>query len=147
MRPVWVAVIVALAVSSLTLAQSVEQLLRKAENDVFDATIKKDYAALDRLLADDFASYGDPDDSVGTKAQLIADLKSGDSVLTSYKYSDMKVRVFSDSAFISGLQTLKQTYKGKDTSGTFRFTDTLVKRGNSWQFIAEHSTKIEKPKK
>jgi hypothetical protein len=100
-----IAVVVALAVSSVAVAQSVEQQLTKLENDWAKATISKDYGVLDRVIADDYTSSGDPDGSVTTKAQEIASLKSGETVITSYKYADMKIRVYGNAAVVTGLQT------------------------------------------
>ena len=146
MKLLSIAVVVALAVSGLAIAQSVEQQVTKLENDWVKAMIAKDYAVLDRVMADDFTVSGDPDGSVGTKAQLISSIKSGESVTTSYKYADLKVRVYGNAAIVTGLQTFVSTLKGKDHSGTFRFTDTWIKKGDSWQCVVEHSSKVEKPK-
>ena len=140
------AVIIALAVCSVAIAQSVEQQVTKLENDWVKAMIAKDYAVLDRVMADDFTVSGDPDGSVVTKAQLISSIKSGEAVTTSYKYADLKVRVYGNAAIVTGLQSFVSTLKGKDDSGTFRFTDTWIKKGDSWQCVVEHSTKVEKPK-
>ena len=73
-------------------------------------------------------------------------MKSGDIAISSYKYADLKVRVYGDAAVVTGLQTFAMTEKGKDASGTFRFTDTWIKKGDSWQCVVEHSSKVEKPK-
>jgi ketosteroid isomerase-like protein len=139
-----IAVVVALAVSSVAVAQSVEQQLTKLENDWAKATISKDYGVLDRVIADDYTSSGDPDGSVTTKAQEIASLKSGETVITSYKYADMKIRVYGNAAVVTGLQTFAIKNKGKDVGGAFRFTDTWVKKGDTWQCVVEQSSKVEK---
>ena len=141
-----IAVVVALAASSVALAQSVERQVTKLENDWVKAVIAKDYAVLNRLLADDYTDSGDPDGSVHTKAEMISSLKSGEVVMSSYKYADLKVRVYGDAAVVTGLQTFAMTEKGKDASGTFRFTDTWIKKGDSWQCVVEQSSKVEKPK-
>jgi ketosteroid isomerase-like protein len=130
----------------VALAQSVEQQVTKLENDWVKAMIAKDYAVLGRVLADDYTDSGDPDGSVHTKADMISGLKSGDMAMSSYKYADLKVRVYGNAAIVTGLQTFVSTFKGKDTSGAFRFTDTWIKKGDSWQCVVEHSSKVEKPK-
>jgi ketosteroid isomerase-like protein len=144
MKSLSIALGIALAVSCVAIAQSVEQQLTKLENDWAQATITKDYAVLDRVISDDYTSSGDPDGSVETKAKFMASMKSGETVIKSYKYSDLKVRVYGNAAVVTGLQTFDMTVKGKDVGGTFRFTDTWVKRGNSWQCVVEHASKIEK---
>src|SRR5208337_365297 len=124
MKRTTIAVALALCIPCLAVAQSVEEQLKKLENQWAEATIKKDFAVLDRVLSNDYTDAGEPDGSVLTKAQFIASLKSGEFVLTSYAYSDLKVRVYGNAAVVTGLQKLAQTYKGMDSSGTFRFTDT-----------------------
>ncbi len=140
------AVVIALAFCSLALAQSVEQQVTKLENDWVKAMIAKDYAVLNRVLADDYTDSGDPDGSVHTKADMLSALKSGDMVISSYKYADLKVRAYGNAAIVTGLQSFVSKFTGKDDSGTFRFTDTWIKKGDSWQCVVEHSSKVEKPK-
>jgi ketosteroid isomerase-like protein len=146
MRFLWKAVVIALAFCSLALAQTVERQLTKLENDWAKAIIAKDYAVLDRVLSDDYTDSGDPDGSVHTKAEMLSSLKSGEIAMSSYKYAELKVRVYGDAAVVTGLQTFAMTDKGKDAGGTFRFTDTWIKKGDSWQCVVEHSSKVEKPK-
>jgi hypothetical protein len=136
-----IAVALALSVPCLTTAQSVEQQLKKLEIEWADAEVKKDVAVLDRLLADDFTlttTFG----KVVTKAQAVADVKSGEDATSSYAYSDVKVRVYGDTAVVTYVEKSKETYKGRDNSGTSRWTDTWVKRGSSWQCVASHGSKV-----
>lgn len=136
-----IAVVVALWIPCLAAAQSVEQQLKKLEIQWADAEVKKDVAPLNRLLADDFTNT-DPEGEVFTKAQVMADLKSGEDIVSSYAYSDMKVRVYGDTAVVTYVEKAKETYKGRDVSGTSRWTDTWVKRGGSWQCVASHGSKV-----
>jgi ketosteroid isomerase-like protein len=138
------AVVLALCIPCLCAAQSVEQQLKKLEVVWGDAGIKKDLAALDRVVADDYSSI-DEAGNVQTKAQGIAALKSGEDVNTSQVLSDMKVRVYGDAAVITGKAVVAGTHKGQAIGGTFMFTDVWVKHGSSWQCVAEHVSKLAKP--
>jgi ketosteroid isomerase-like protein len=122
----------------------VEQQLKKLEMQWADAEVRKDVAVLDRLLADDFTNTV-PEGKVFTKAQFMADFKSGEDVSTSQVLSDMKVRVYGDTAVVTYVEQAKETYKGRDISGTSRWTDTWVKRGGSWQCVASHGSKVAHP--
>jgi ketosteroid isomerase-like protein len=146
MKSLSIALLLAFVGANLAVAQTVEKQLTKLENDWVQAMISKDYGVLERVMSDDYTDSGDPDGSVGTKAQFIAAVKSGEVVVKSYKYSDLKVRVYGNAAVVTGLQTFDMTNKGKDAGGTFRFTDTWVKKGDSWQCVVEHSSKVEKAK-
>jgi ketosteroid isomerase-like protein len=55
---------------------------------------------------------------------------------------DLKVRVFGDAGVAVGLETEKSRYKGKDTSGQYRFTDTWLKRDGRWLCVASAATVV-----
>ena len=113
------------------------------ENDWSTAIVQKDTAFIDRTEAPEFLFSG-PDGSLSSKADGIAELTSGAYQCASAKIDDLKVLVFGHTAVAFGLETEKSTYKGKDTSGQYRFTDTFVKRKGVWVAVASHSTKVEK---
>ena len=138
------AVVLALSVPCLSIAQSVEQELKKLEMQWDEAGVKKDVAVYDRLLADDFMLTG-PNGNLVTKAQFTAELKSGEDIVFSSTLSDMKVRVYGDTAVVTYVEKAKETFKGQDVSGTSRWTDTWVKHGGSWQCVAAHGSRIAHP--
>jgi len=125
---------------------SVEQTLTKIEHDATAAILKRDFAAFGKFLADD-AVITTPDGSMRTKAQVLAELKSGDLVLESSAISDLKVRAFGDAAVVTYITTDKGTYKKQDISGRFRWTDVFVRRGGNWLIVASHGTPIQTPPK
>jgi ketosteroid isomerase-like protein len=120
---------------------SVEQELIKLENSWNDAMVKHDWAFLEQILAADYTGTSS-DGIVSTKAQEIATLKSGDSVVKYAVGDDFKVRIYGDVAVVTFLYTSKGESKGKDTSGQFRITDTWVKHAGRWQCVADHASKI-----
>ena len=123
----------------------VEQTLMKLERDTLAALLKKDSAAFGRIFSDD-AVLITPDGSPQTKAQLLADLKSGDLAIATSDISDMKVRAFGDTAVVTYVTIDKGTYKGQDISGRYRWTDVFVRRAGAWQIVAGQGTRIESPK-
>ena len=124
---------------------SVEQELIKLEEGWGDALVKGDVAFLDRILADDYMDTCD-DGTVATKAQDIADLKSGDLKVTSLVADESKVRVYGKAAVVTYRFTLKGQFKDKDISGQYRETDTWVKRAGHWQCVASQESKIVEKK-
>jgi len=122
---------------------TIEQQIKDLEKQWADAVLKHDAVALDRILADDIVEV-DPTGQVQTKAQDLADLKSGELKLESLSPGDMKVRVFGNVAVVNGPYTVKGTYKGKDISGEGRFTDVFVKRQGRWQCVSTQMTPIVK---
>jgi len=121
---------------------SVEDQIKKREQDWAQATMKEGAAAVDQFEADDIIST-DPGGRVTDKAQDKQDLSSGDLKFQSMEVSDLKVHVYGNTAVATGANTLKGTYKGQDISGTYRFTDTWVKRNGKWQAVASQATKVQ----
>lgn len=120
-----------------------EQALIQMENEWAVALAKPDVAMFDRLTAPEWTMV-DPAGVVNTKAQVLADFKSGVMKFESYKLDDLKVRVFGDTAIVHGLDTEKSSFKGKDTSGQYRFTDVFVKRDGRWLCVATHISAVAK---
>src|SRR5580700_6839673 len=79
---------------------SLEQMFTKMENDWAAADNKKDTAFLDRILASEWTYLG-PEGRM-TKAQHLAELKSGGGGLEFETIADVKVRVFGDTAVVTG---------------------------------------------
>jgi hypothetical protein len=99
---------------------SAEQELIKLENGWNDASVKHDWAFFDQILADDYTGT-DFDGNGGTKLQFLERLKSGESVMTSSITDEMKVRIYGNSAVVTGhTTTVNEQYKGKDISGQYR---------------------------
>jgi ketosteroid isomerase-like protein len=80
---------------------------------------------------------------VQTKAQLLADVKSGSLVLESSDIADMKVHLHGDAALVTYSTTDKGKYKGQDISGRFRWTDVFVRRSGTWLIVASQGTPIQ----
>src|SRR6476469_5046152 len=125
---------------------NVEQALTKIEHDSLAALLKKDAAGFGKYLADDAVLTG-PDGMVQTKAELLADVKSGALTLESSDVSDMKVHVHGDAAVVTYGSVDKGKYKTQDISGRYRWTDVFVRRGGTWQIVAGQGTPVQETKK
>lgn len=108
------------------------------------ADMKGDLAALDRLIADDYVGTS-PEGAVESKAQILAELKSGELKVLSAVTDDVKITVYGNTAVGTGRWTAngKNIAKGKTWGGVHRFTDTWVFRDGRWQAVADQLTKIE----
>lgn len=127
---------------------SVEQTLTQMERDwsqvgMNKANIDKDVKTMDRIMADDWVGL-DFQGNANTKAQSIANVKAGTSTAQSVDLGPLKVRVFGNTAIVTGSDTEKSTYKGKDSSGKYVWTDVFVNRNGRWQAVASETTKVEK---
>ena len=121
--------------------ENVEQKLIALENEWADASVRHDWAFLERMLADDYVQ-SNWDGTLVTKAEVLVSDKSGEYVVTSAVNDEMKDRVYGDAAVVTGRWTAKETFKGKDTSGQYRWTDTWINKAARWQCVASHNSKI-----
>jgi ketosteroid isomerase-like protein len=141
MKHTLVVALLGLLASSRAWAQTTraaEQDIIKLEQTVTDDQFKKDRAALERLLADDYL-YTHSNGSVLNKAQEIAESMSSDVQWTDSKFADLKVRIFGDVAVLTGRQTIRGAAKGY-VPGPRRITDIFVKRNGRWQHVGGQST-------
>ena len=124
-------------------SENVEKKIMQLERDWGDALAKRDLAALDRILGDDH-SVITKDGSILTKAQELA--KHSESADELFDFEPMKVRVFGDTAVVTGGHKEKSQYQGRDTSGHYRWMDVFVKRNGRWQVVASELTRVEERK-
>jgi len=140
-----VVLVLAVAVIAQTPAQltsgSVEQELIRLENEWNDAWVNRNITIFDRVEADEYFMTSD-EGNIITKAQDIADVKSGEDVATSVVSDEFKVRVYGDAAVVTYRMAVKGQYKGKDNSYQFRWTDTWIKKDGRWQVVAAHQSRI-----
>ena len=118
-----------------------EQEIRAMEKLWNESRVRADVAALDRLLADGWTvTHGDG--TINTKAEYLADLKSGDrKFFGDVKQDDFSVRIYGDTAIAAGISDSKVEYKGKPSGGALRFTRVYVKRDGRWVMIVSHATR------
>ena len=106
------------------------------------AYLKKDVAALSKLLADDFTAVF-PDGKMYDKAGYLSFVKGFDnSGLTSHN-ENVKARVYGNVVVITGVSVeVKKTASGSTTTRTI-WTDTWAKSGDTWRCVAGHNSTIK----
>lgn len=121
-----------------------EEALIQIEHEWSQADLKKDAAALNRILAEDWIGI-DFEGRVITKALALRGIVSDAAALESTVLRDMKVRIYGDTAIVTGTDTEKGEYHGKDSSGKYVWTDVFVRRDGRWQAVSSQSTKSTVP--
>jgi len=119
-----------------------EQALFQIERDWADAAVKGDLQAFDRMLAAEFVATDESGD-ITSKKQILANVRTGATKTESAAQSDMRAFVLGDMAVAHGLVTTKSTFRGKDQSGQYRWTDTFVRRDGRWQCVASYAVKVQ----
>jgi ketosteroid isomerase-like protein len=126
------------ATSSST-ASNVEQAVTQLENERVPALLRGDTAFIERVYADDYVVTG-ANGVVRTRAQVIADMKSGAQTFESMKNDGLKVRAYGDTAIVTGRTTQKGQYKGQASLSPTQFTRVYVRRDGRWQLVANSSS-------
>ena len=127
--------------SSNKLSADDEHQVIQIEQELVNGLLAGDASPFERYLADT-SVFTDPDGTVMDKSRILNDIKSGDLKFQSSKPDDMKVRVYGDMAVATYGSTDKGSYKGKDISGRFRWTDVFVKRNGRWEIVAGQGTRV-----
>jgi hypothetical protein len=113
----------------------------KLNDEVAQMQIRKDAAAAERLLADEYL-FIQGDGQVSSKAQNVEILRSADFECQALTTDDVQVRIYGNTALIIGRAHFKATYKGRDVSGEFWYTDVWVRRAGRWQNVASQATRL-----
>jgi ketosteroid isomerase-like protein len=131
------AVVLAAATGGVAQNESVEETIRKLDNERIQAQIHADAVALNRIYSDDFIGVG-PSGTVRTKPQVISDFTSGDLKFQSITTNEVKVRVYENTAVETGLSTMLGQDKGKAVPRETRFTRVWIKQEGRWRLVANH---------
>lgn len=145
MKRLFLTVAFLMLVGSVSFGQKMttEQTLMKMEQEMADAIVKNDTSVWDKYSADT-SVFTDPGGMLMTKAEGIAMFKAGDLKVESTKISDMKVQTYGKTAIVTYKTDDKLTWKGKDMSGEYRWTDVFSKMGGKWKLVASQGTRVMK---
>jgi ketosteroid isomerase-like protein len=107
-----------------------------------NAILKSNTAAMDRLLADDYLAIT-ASGLVQTKAQTLANLKSGRMHMASLNVSDRKVRFYGRTAVVTSMAAVNATTGEGDISGNYRYTRVYVRDATgTWKIVSFEASKI-----
>jgi ketosteroid isomerase-like protein len=98
------------------------------------ALLQRDTATLARIMARD-CTFTYPLEGDGTE-QFIADVGSGDLSMESMTRDNVEVRVFGQTAVLTGVDTAKWVYKGHVIEGYYRTIHVYAERDDRWQLVA-----------
>jgi ketosteroid isomerase-like protein len=119
---------------------AVPQTLQAIERSWLNAEKNHDAAAFEQLVADDWIAIT-PDGKRQTKAERAAEIKNGH--IDSATLGDMKVRVFGDTAVVTGTDDEISMIDGKKSSDHYVWTDVFVKRNGRWLAVASQTAQIK----
>jgi ketosteroid isomerase-like protein len=118
-----------------------EQAVMQAERDLVNAAVKRDMPTLETYLGKEWTPTNDG--QMISRAQMLAELRSGAYKVESDAIRDLSVHVFGDVAVATMMLDTKGTYKGADFSSVVRSTDFFVKRDGRWQAVNSQNTTVQ----
>jgi len=108
-----------------------------------EAIAKRDLTTLDDVWADDY-TFTNPHGAFLNKKQRLENLRSAHTQIEPVATEDQDVRVYGDTAVITGRVTLKGKYSGKEASGHYRSISVWVNQQGRWRLVANQLTPIAK---
>ncbi len=123
---------------------SVEDQLKKMEKDRAAAVVKGDVATLEKLTSDDYILIN-ANGQLSDKPTTMNNIKTGNIKLTANDVSDLKVRVYGNTAVVTGKSDAKGSIGGRELKGPVMFTRVYVKKNGKWQSVAFQQTPIVAP--
>ena len=120
-----------------------EEELLKLENDFARAITNNDADAVDGFLADDWIIV-DPDGGLIDKGRFLAVIRSGALSHELMESTDWRVRLYGNTAVVTGLTTTKGKFMGQDFTSCERATDVFVKQNDRWQCVFTQLTRFAK---
>jgi len=120
-----------------------EEELLKLEDEFARAVAGNDADALDGLLANDWIIV-EPDGSIIDKARFLGVIRSGALSHESMESTDLRVRLYGNTAVVTALTTTKGKFMGQDFASCERATDIFVKQTDRWQCVFAQLTRFTK---
>lgn len=109
-----------------------------------DAHLRGDANALDALWADDL-EVAVPRMPPMTKADALGFARSGQMKFLRYQTSDTHVRVYDNSAIVTGRLERTRLMNGREVSDDWRFTKVYVREAHKWKVVSFHASEAAQP--
>ena len=122
-----------------------EEELLKLEEQFAEAIVRNDLEGIGRLVTDDWIIIG-PDGEIVDRVRFFEVIKSGALMHDTMESEDFRVRVYGDSAVLTGVTRTKGKFMGQEFSTQERATDVFVKCDGRWQCVLTHLTRLPQKK-
>ncbi len=121
------------AVSPMQAPDSVELL--RLESLWNQAHVRSDTATLAALWDEDLVVTV-PEMPVMSKADLLRFWRSGRSAITRYETSNLRIRIYGNTAVVTGRLGRERNFNGRLVSDDWRFIKVYVRHDGRWQVVA-----------
>jgi ketosteroid isomerase-like protein len=130
---------------------SVDDSRREIENAVgrfSKAFVEADVSILNTLLSEDYIHTNSTGSALNKQQWLEyiktrrADLEAGRLEIESYENKDLRIRVYGESAIVTGANVAKGKREGKPFVTQLRFTHLWIKQSGQWKRAAFHDSPV-----
>lgn len=118
-----------------------EHELQRAEASVCRAFEIGDAAYL-RTALDPRFTLVDSHGTVTNLEQNLAEVRAREPHYDEFHNHDQTIRLYGDTAIVTGITSIKGMAGGDAFAADFRFTDTWVYRGKRWILAASHASRL-----
>ena len=118
--------------------------VRQFQAKRFAAMTHRDIDGVAALLGEDL-TYTHSGGDTETKAQFLETLRSGRIVYEQIEPADVAVRMYGQTAVVTGRSTMHVRTGGQPQTFQIRFVEVDVAIGGRWQMIAWEATRLQAP--
>jgi ketosteroid isomerase-like protein len=105
------------------------------------AVVQNDVATINRLLADDYLGIN-PDGTLETKADALAQRRSGTVKISIIEPDNVKVRVYGDTAVVTSRVDVQGHDGERDISGRYHYTRVYSHRSGEWKIVSFEASRV-----
>lgn len=127
--------------SGMAFAQTPEEAIRAADARRIAAIVDAEPGALSSLLSQDL-TYTHSTGQVENKEQFLAGISSGKLDYQAIQPSEVQIRIYGNTAVMTGRAEVKVNAEGKDLALALRFTSVWVQGESGWRMAAWQSTRL-----
>ena len=121
-------------------ADSLEEV-RRLDSEISVATWSGDAVWFERNLADDYMLIT-PGGSMRSKRDVIRELSTPGLKMEPYEPFEVNVRLYADSAVVTGRMLQRFTLGGVRYANDLRYTDVYVRRKARWVLVSGHTSLV-----
>ena len=135
--------LIAFAVTMLAGAARADSLdeVRRLDSEISVATWSGDPEWFEQNVADDYVLIT-PGGSMRNKRDVIRELSTPGLKMDPYEPSEVNVRLFGDTAVVTGRMLQRFTLGGVRYANDLRYTDVYVRRKGRWVLVSGHTSLV-----
>jgi hypothetical protein len=121
--------------------EGVHKEIEALEMEWRQAQISNNVSEIDRLLADDYLGISS-NGTLETKADALSVERSGAVQITQLDLSDIKIRIYGDTAVVTSKADVVGKSGNRDLSGHYRYTRVYNNRSGEWKIVSFEASRI-----